>query len=293
MERLVRVLGVLSASPHQGVSGKELQRVAGFDGDHADDQLGRDLKHLRNHGWQIDNIGGTGSEGRYRLIAGDNRLRVSLTPRQQAALQRAALIADRADLVDKIGLPDSARTVSTGVGVAARPVGDALATIVRAIEQRATLSFRYKGKERLAHPAGLKHQNYTWYFTGEVDHRPGKVLNFVVDRMAEVVAGETGSARRVPTVERLTLHPLRWEVDPPYDVTLRMAADFVPDAIRWLQRPRSERVLGDGTVELTYTVTNRAAMRARLYVLGTRVTVVDSDEFLTEVLAELAEMAGE
>src|SRR3546814_3710392 len=50
----------------------------------------------------------------YRMVTVDNRLRVALTPAQQRALQRAVLLADRDDLVQRLGLPDSERPPSMG-----------------------------------------------------------------------------------------------------------------------------------------------------------------------------------
>jgi hypothetical protein len=43
---------------------------------------------------------------------------------------------------------------------------------------------------------------------------------------------------------------------------------------------------------MTYTVTNRAAFRARIYVLGDRVSIVGPETFRAEMLAELRELAG-
>ena len=56
-------------------------------------QLGKDLKRLRQQGWQIDNVAGKGEPAVYRMIAGDNRLRLKLTPGQLAALQRAVILS--------------------------------------------------------------------------------------------------------------------------------------------------------------------------------------------------------
>jgi hypothetical protein len=60
-----------------------------------------------------------------------------------------------------------------------------------------------------------------------------------------------------------------------------------------LLEPAAETDLLDGTVELRYLVTNREALRSRLYELGTRVRLVGPEDVRAELLAELAEMAGE
>lgn len=158
MERTVRLMAVLSDAGDRGVDAATLVGVAGFEGKDAPDQLNREFRHLRAQGWQIDNIAGQGEQGRFRLVAGDNRLRVALTPPQQAALQRDVLIADRADLVDKLGLPSTARRPDIEA-VDAEDGGEALSTLLRALQRRATVRFRYKGRPWHVHPAGLKHQN--------------------------------------------------------------------------------------------------------------------------------------
>jgi hypothetical protein len=61
---------------------------------------------------------------------------------------------------------------------------------------------------------------------------------------------------------------------------------------RWLGAPRSVAEEGEETV-FTYRVTHRAAMRARIHQLGTRVRVEGPSDFRDELLAELATMAGE
>src|SRR5690606_7962890 len=100
------------------------------------------------------------------------------------------------------------------------------------------------------------------------------VKSFVVSRMSEVVADLPGTARRDETSRHTGLHPMTWEIDPPVEVTLHASAEYAADVRRWLLEPASESDLGDGTVELRYLVTNREALRSRLYELGTRVRLV-------------------
>ena len=109
--------------------------------------------------------------------------------------------------------------------------------------------------------------------------------------MSGIALDPPGTAAEVPSVRRIPLHPLRWEVDEPTEVTLRTAPDFVPDVIRWLNEPDS-RVESDGVVDLTYVVTHRQAFRARLYVLGPRVTIAQGAVVYDEMLAELRTMAS-
>ena len=290
MERLVRLVAALHQMGRNGVPMTNLIEIAGFTGAEAPDQLIREFRHLRAVGWQIENIGGEGNTGIYRMVTVDNRLAVRLSPTQQAALRRAAVLVSRDDLVERLGLSSGERPAEF---VAAVPVaGDAaLTTVTEALRSSLLLRFRYSGAERTVHPESLRTENGKWYLRG---HETGSqtIKAFVVSRMSAVEADAAVRAERLETPRHTGLHPMTWEVDPPVDVTLSAPAVYAADVRRWLGTPISERVDGD-SVEFGYRVTNRSALRARLYELGSRVNVLGPDEIRTEILAELALMAGE
>lgn len=292
----MRLMAVLSEAGEAGEPSSKLIEVAGFAGDEAGDQLAREFRHLRNQGWQIDNIAPPGTEARWRLIVGDSRLRLSLDARQQKALQRAVLLADRADLAQRLGVENP--LADREVQLRQPPSVEGLDLAIRAVQRRALLRFRYNGKPRVVHPASVRHQNGQWYVSGREDggvqETVDGVKHFVVTRMSDLTLGVPGSAEHVKPVQRMTLHPLRWPMDAPCEVTIEVAAKYVPDVVRWLQEPTYDEpdAGGAGMRRLTYTVTHRAAMRARLYLLGERVRVLGPDDFRDEMLAELAEMAG-
>jgi predicted DNA-binding transcriptional regulator YafY len=290
MERLVRLATVLQRAGARGVPTRNLLEIADFDGEAGADQLIREFRHLRQAGWQIDNIGGQGESGIYRMVTVDNRLRLKLTPDQQGALLRAVLLANRDDLVERLGLGSAERPADV---VAAVPVGgdEALSAVTQALQHGCVLRFRYNGSDRSVHPQSVRTQNGKWYLRGHEDGAD-LVKSFVVSRMSAISADAPGTASRAPSSRHSGLHPMTWEVDPPVEVTLRSSADYAPDVRRWLGTPQSETVDGDD-VELAYLVTHRAALRARIYELGPRVQVVGPDDVRAELLAELADMAGE
>lgn len=295
----MRLMAVLSEAGEQGVPGTKLVQVAGFTGEDAADQLAREFRHLRKQGWQIDNIGEPGAGAVWRLKTGDNRLRLRLDDRQQAALQRAVLLADRVDLAHHLGLPERAARPDVEASLRHPAAVPALGAVMRAVQHRAVLRFRYNGKDRVVHPASVRHQNNQWYLSGREEGAEAvagdgavDVKHFVVARMSAVNVAEPGTAQRVEPVQRIALHPLRWEMDPPTEVTIEVAEEYVPDVVRWLQPPARETTVATGRRRMTYVVTHRAAMRARLYLLGERVRVVGPEEFRDQMLAELAEIAG-
>jgi len=284
MERLVRMAAVLRLAGDSGVSGDRLAEVAGFEGEAKADQVSRELRHLSRQGWQIDNIAPEGSAARYRMRSVDNRLRVRLTPAQQRELQRAVLLADRGDLVKRLGLEGDAPADVT----ASLPPGlhDAtLATVLRAVQRRALLRYRYGGTDRVVHPQSVTTQNGKWYLRGR-EEGSDLVKNFVVGRMSAIESDEPGTATRDPEAPHETLHPMSWRIDPPLEVTLRAAPSYQLDVVRSLGTPVS---VSDDL--LTYEVTNRAALRTRLFDLGERVSVVSPDEVRESLIAELERFA--
>ena len=232
MERLVRIAATLRERGVVGETGERLAEIAGFDGERPMDQLKRDIRSLTDQGWQIDNLAGPGEPARYRMRTVDNRLRVRLTPPQQRALQRAVLLADRDDLVVRLGLGDPTGSPhQTGVVAGVPTAGhDALlATVLRAVRMGSLLRFTYKGAPRVVHPESVRSQNGTWYLRGQEDgSRPGRPDNgdaapvkaFVVARMSDVTADPPRTARPVRPTRHPELHPMSWEIDPPVDVTL-------------------------------------------------------------------------
>lgn len=288
MERLVRIAAMLQAHADAGVSGEVLSRVAGFEGGaDAGTQIKREIRHLENQGWHIENIARPGEPAHFRMTTVDNRLRIRLTPGQQAALRRAVQLADRGDLARRLGLPEPA-AAATPAGAALDAVPPpALSLVVDAVRDHQVLRFGYKGTPRTVHPESVRNQAGTWYLHGVEDGDPETVKTFVVSRMVDADADEPGSARRVPPARHLGLHPMSWEVDPPVEVTLGTPAHYEPDVRRWLGEPLSLAPGPDDTVLLRYRITHRDALRTRLVELGERVRIVDPPEVRAELVATL------
>ena len=291
MQRLARILAVLDDAGVVGATTEQLLEVAEYGGQAApQDQLSLDLRNLKKQGWQIENLNSKGESARYRMVSGDNRLQVRLSPPQRAALQRAVLLAARDDLAKRLGVRPSAVPEGIGSIVIRKPKGDKLSLALQSVQLRSRIRFTYKGTARLVHPGSVRFQNYKWYLSG-VEEGADLVKHFVVSEMSDITLDPPGTADEVPEIRRIPLHPLRWEVDEPTQVTLRASSDFVPDVVRWLNEPDSHVERGVD-VELTYTVTHRQAFRARLYVLGPRVTITQGAQVYDELIAELREMAG-
>lgn len=294
MERIIGFMALLHDARRRGAPGvpaADLLRSAGWeDAGDGITALNRDLKALRALGWRIDNIAPKGLPAVFRMTSVDNRLKLALTPAQQAALRRAVLLADRADLADRLDLPADAAPTPTGAAVALAGSPE-LTAVTAAVRSQARLRFRYNGSDRLVHPVSLRTQQGTWYLRGN-EEGSDVVKRFVVSRMSDVAPDAPGTASPADDAAPESLHPLAWAIDAPVEVTLRSPRAYAADVRRWLGSPLSSQEEGDETV-LVYRVTHRAAMRSRIHQLGTRVRVDGPEEFRAELLAELASMAGE
>ena len=272
IERLVRMVAALHAAGEDGVEADRLIAIAEFEGDGAADQLSREIRQLKQAGWQIANIAPAGVTARYRLSSNDPRLRLALSPDELRALRRAALLAQRADLAEHLGLPHDPAAVDRAE-VALSGHDETLTDVLTAVRDRSRLLFRYNGKSREVHPYALQLRNHDWYLEArEVDVE--RVKKFLVSRMSHLDVLEPGSGETPRAVEHVGLHPMTWLVNEPIDVTIVCPVDYRDDVVRLLNPPTGEAV-EDGEARLHYRVTHRAALRTRLLELGPRVTGVE------------------
>ena len=302
MERLVRLIGALTAHP-DGAPAELLltavdppsEALRGYAPEATDEarrkMLSRDLEHLNALGYDVRNVAEVGSEGVYVMRARDNRLQVSLTAQQRGELLRAALAAGLDDMARHLG--DAGRVDARGVqGDRDGPAGvgtgrsAALDLVQRATARRCRVRFTYKGESRAVDPARVHSGPSGWYLSGR-ETGSSLVKEFVVSRMSDVELEPPGSAPAYDEPSRRSLDPLSWEVDPPLDVVLGLAAEhrvlvenLLGAAASVAEGEKDELLLG-------YRVTNRRVLRNRVYELGTRVRVVSPAVVRDEILAEL------
>jgi predicted DNA-binding transcriptional regulator YafY len=302
MERLVRLIGALTA--HPGGAPAELlltavdpptEALRGSSAEAHDEarrkMLSRDLEHLNALGYDVRNVAEVGAEGRYVMRARDNRLQVSLTAQQRGELLRAALAAGLDDMAHHLGDDGGAevggveadRDSPTGAGTGRSA---ALDLVQRAIARRCRVRFTYKGESRAVDPARVHSGPSGWYLSGR-ETGSSLVKEFVVSRMSDVELDPPGSAPAYDEPSRRSLDPLSWEVDPPLDVVLGLAAEHRVLVENLLGAAASVGQGENGELHLGYRVTNRRVLRNRVYELGTRVRVVSPAVVRDEIFAEL------
>ncbi len=296
IERLVRILAVLEGAGKAGVGQEQLLDVAQYGAASPDSQrrmLAKDIKYLNASGWDIKNVAEAGTDARYVLHARDIRLRVELTPGEQAELARVGRLA---------GVDEFAEYVGTDAGppehpaaharIEPRPVHDARLTLcLIAAANRQVVQFMYKGRPRTVHPRVVQPGPSGWYLVGW-EEASGTEKFFVIDRMRNPILDKPGTAHPLEEAAQKSLDPATWDVDPPVDVDIETAPEFVEQVTLALHPVVAQRVDGDRAV-VTVRVTNRAAFRMRLYALGTRVRVLGPGDVRKEVVDELAGLAGD
>jgi len=291
MERLTQILFVLSRSPGRTASTERLLEHVEYGSDRPEDrrrQLTRDIRHLTDLGWEIAGVGEDGEAGRYRLVAGDLRLRVEFSAAEQAELQRAARVAELSGIAADLGpVPAGHRSFV--------PRTDhvmALDAVQRAVQAHCLLSFGYGGKARLVHPHRVHLRTGGWYLRAREDGGE-EVKTFRLDRLVDVELSQPGTAEVPPSDAHLRIDPIAWQVDPPLVAVVATTPEHVPHVMSMFAGPDPDVVVVDkdpartgglvGEVVLRVPVTNRAAFRGRLLELGSRVRLLGPPVLRDEV----------
>lgn len=293
LERATRVVVALIAAEPKGIPTPRLLEIAAFGGHpvHHLRRLNRLIDGLNSAGWDIRNTAPHGQTAVYRAFARDNRLRVRLTPEQQAELARAALIAGDSVFADRMGVDvaDLRHTPHLRTAPDVKGADDALSKVLHALEHRCLVRFTYKRQPRVVHPHYVFPGTSGWHLVG---HEDGSELDkqFVTDRMTAVTVDHPRTAQAHHEPYRDQLDPLRWNVDEPTDVTVETTTAHREQAEMLLGNPTFHEV-DDDTVRLTVRVTHRAAFRNRIYELGRRARIVAPDDVRDEIVAELTALA--
>ena len=268
IERLFRIVIFLTERGPDGAGVARLAKAAGYGDDTSGiSALRRDIRNLEEGGWEIPNTAPPGAEGHYVLHAQDNRLALVLTPPERALLNQ---------------------TLDDGV-VPAPPA--CLDDLERAAERHCLARFSYKGKRREVHPYTVHSGPSGWVLRGR-ETGSDTVKSFVVSRIAkDVTIDRPGSAEVVRTVPHRDFDPMRWDVDPPVDVTLQTRAEYADEVQRSLAGARIADETDPDDVTMIVRVTHRAAFRSRLYTLGVRARVLGPAEIVDEIVAELRTFA--
>lgn len=294
LERLINLVAALLAAERPLTADELRRRVPGY----ADDKQAfrrafeRDKEALRDLGVPVtvEAVPGTNPpvDG-YRVLKDAYYLPdPDLAEDELAALHLAASavrldVANGVEALWKLG----GEVAESGPvpAVAALPGATHLVPLFGAITGRRTVTLGYRGKQRHLDPWRLSFRNGHWYLTAR-DRDAGEERLFRLDRAEPPIeTGEPGSAE--PPSAPVGTTPLNpWELGVEEAVTARLRVDA--EQAGWAEShvgPASvvERD-GDGSVVLSFRVTNRDAFRSFTLGFLDHAEIVGPDELRDDIV---------
>jgi proteasome accessory factor B len=175
----------------------------------------------------------------------------------------------------------------------ALPGSEHLAALFAAAAERSQVRFRYKGEDRLVDPYRLSFRNGHWYLAGR-DHGRDEERSYRLDRLESPPesASQAGAFARPAPASVAPAPP--WRMGDEEEVQARVLVDAsqAPWAVAEVGPESVEETRGDGSVVLSFRVTNRNAFRT--FVLGflDHAEVVGPPELRRDMVAWLESVAG-
>lgn len=276
LERLLNLTAALLTTVRPLAASELAERVPGYPGEKTAFRRAfeRDKEVLRDMGIPLEVAPVPGTDppvDGYRIAPDQYALRdPGLVPDEVAALHLAT-VAVRVDglagteALWKLGGAPGDHAASP---VAQLPATPELAPLFRAVAERATAEFGYRGEQRTLDPHRLTFARGRWYVEGH-DHDRGERRQFRLDRIdGDIVVGPAGSFERPEGIRKLQAHA--WEIGGEEDAPLTAIVRIDTDQTAWVRRDLGEEAVvathGDGSVDVRVEVRNRDAFRS--WVLG-------------------------
>jgi len=281
VDRAERLLNLVAAllDTERPLSANEIRaRVPGFPADAGTAfhrAFERDKAALRDMGIPLEVVplepGNPETELGYRVRPQRYELPdPGLSPDEVAALHLAAtqVRLDGGDATAAVwklgGVPTGAQTIIDRASTAAIPGSEHLEALFTAAAERRPVTFTYRGEPRQVDPWRLEFRNGSWYLIG-FDHDRRDRRTFRLDRISPpLTAGDAAAFEAPVRPEPGATHPWEMGDEDPVEVEVLVDADQAAWAVANAGAPA--RWGEDGSVVLSLTVTNRAALRS--WVLG-------------------------
>jgi predicted DNA-binding transcriptional regulator YafY len=163
--------------------------------------------------------------------------------------------------------------------------------VFRAIVERRTLSFDYRGETRLVEPHHLGFERARWYLVGRDRDREARRV-FRLDRIeSEPRLGEPAGFEPPATRESLRIEPWRYGDADPVVARVEVDAAHLPDLLR---RVGAEALTSPADTEpamVEFEVRDRAAFRHLILGFGATVRVTEPAE-LVDLIVDWVEAAA-
>jgi predicted DNA-binding transcriptional regulator YafY len=295
LERLINLLAMLLTASRP-ISAEEIRRtIPGYSADSDDAfhrMFERDKDLLRRIGipLELKPLDGWEVEHGYVVDPGAYRLEdPGLTDEERAALVLAAQMVRLGgepaapEAVLKLG---GARTtgavepLSADLGMGAETLGE----LFRAVTERRSVSFSYRGTARHIAPFGLGHRRGHWYLVGGT--KEGQ-RTYRVDRMEKIAIDHAAGQFRRPEAFNLkdVLDHLAWEGGP--EASTEAVIRFSPEISWWAARQlggQHQQTGKDGSITATVAVSNLASFLGWVLTFGDGAEVLSPPELRQAVI---------
>jgi len=302
-ERLLSLFAELMETRRPLAIGEIRERVEGYSGYENDDSFRqafeRDKADLRDMGIEIDLVPiefGEPNQTGYRIAAHDYVMDdIGLEPDELAALQLALALVEVSEeggrALGKLGGLENPGLVQSAV--AEVPITPGIEQVFQAVTTAALLTFAYRGEQRHVQAHALRFERGRWYLGGfDLDRDADRV--FRVDRIeGEPVVGPPGAFQQPAEPVRFELDPWRLGAGERESVvaTVLVDADHV-DRIRLTVGEDAITVLPNGDAEVTFDVSNPAALRSLVLDLGPHAEEASPPGLRADMVAWLEDLAS-
>jgi proteasome accessory factor B len=303
LERLLNLMALLLETPRP-LSAQEIRERLGaypVETDAFRRAFERDKDDLRGMGvpLEVQDVPGAvpAVEG-YRIPKDRYYLRdPGLTPDELAALRVAASVVRLDGLSASEGLLKLGGLVGeadTGVGLAVGSLpGSGVGPLFGAITAQTSVTFGYKGEQRIVDPYRLDFQRGRWYLSGYDHARAGERV-FRLDRFegsVEVLADHRFDRPEV-AVPGVQLEP--WQLGSGEATQARVLVDAgqAPMIVQHLGAGAVAEERPDGSVVVTLTVTNRDNFRSFVLTFLDHAEVLAPDDLRADMIAWLERQAA-
>lgn len=295
IERLINLLVMLLTSSRP-VPADEIRRtVPGYsaDSDEAFHRMfERDKDLLRGIGIPIELIPTDGWEVEHGYVVDPNKYRLAdpgLTEAERAALFQAAQTVTLGGepaapgAILKLGgarLAGAVEPLAADLGEGAETLGD----LFKAVSERRTVRFKYKGQERRVSPYGIGHRRGHWYL---VSGSSAGERMYRIDRMETIAVEEPADAFPRPAGFSIkkALESMPWEAGS--DDAVAAVIRFDPEIAWWAARQLGAgvaRATDNGGLEVSVPVANREAFLGWVVSFGEGAEVVEPAELRAAVI---------
>lgn len=276
VERLIRLLWMFRRQG-QTRTNEEIEDC-GYPDVRAEGSVGRknfynDRERLKDLGVTLEQ---TKNQNGWRVSGGLDDVTLILTSEERDALTEARLLVAEEESVADVSQPSGKNRAFSPSVPAAVPM------ILAAISDQRPVRFAYGGRTRFADPYRVAVTPTDRWYLLAIDRNATNspaTRTFRIDRITDLTSDRDATVPPCPPDATWPLHPVAWGGTDTITATVRFPHEPPPEWLAMLGQPDPAPTVpspsGEGTVELSFSVTNRDAFVRRTLAVGATITGPD------------------